>query len=253
MTDPARPDTGLADLAEALLRAAARAGADAADALAVRGEALSVDIRQGKLEQAERAEGTEVGLRVILGQRQACVSASDTSEATLERLAERAVAMAREAPEDSSIGLAAPQDLAQGWDLAALDLTDDAPEPGAPALETAARALEAAALAQPGITQASASASWSHRALALAQSNGFRGGYGRTGHSRSIVAFCGSGTLGVDRRSDHNRLVLCRVPGRADRARHAGARPRRATPRRGNHPTPIARSALGRCRARRHS
>ena len=194
MTDPARPDTALADLAEALLRAAARAGADAADALAVRGEALSVDIRQGKLEQAERAEGTEVGLRVILGHRQACVSASDTSEATLERLAERAVAMAREAPEDSSIGLAAPQDLAQGWDLAALDLTDDAPEPGAPALETAARALEAAALAQPGITQASASASWSHRALALAQSNGFRGGYGRTGHSRSIVAFCGSGT-----------------------------------------------------------
>ncbi|MFZ1467698.1 MAG: DNA gyrase modulator, partial [Paracoccaceae bacterium] len=73
----------LSALTEALLAAATRAGADAADALAVTGSSLTVDLRQGRLEQAERAEGTEVGLRVLIGRRQACVSASDTAPATL--------------------------------------------------------------------------------------------------------------------------------------------------------------------------
>ncbi|MFT7059090.1 MAG: PmbA protein, partial [Pseudorhodobacter sp.] len=58
-------------LTEALLIAAKRAGADAADAIAVDGIATSIDIRAGKLEQAERSEGVELGLRVLIGQRQA--------------------------------------------------------------------------------------------------------------------------------------------------------------------------------------
>ncbi|MGB4827975.1 MAG: DNA gyrase modulator, partial [Paracoccaceae bacterium] len=98
----------LSDLTEALLAAASRAGAESADALAVSGSSLTVDLRQGRLEQAERSEGTEIGLRVLIGRRQACVSASDTSSATLKALAERAVAMAREAPEDPNAGLADP-------------------------------------------------------------------------------------------------------------------------------------------------
>ena len=68
----------LSDLTEALLAAASRAGAESADALAVSGSSLTVDLRQGRLEQAERSEGTEIGLRVLIGRRQACVSASDT-------------------------------------------------------------------------------------------------------------------------------------------------------------------------------
>ncbi len=107
----------LPDLAQALLEAARKAGAEAADALAVGGTSLSIDIRQGRLETAERAEGTEVGLRVLIGRRQACVSASDTSAATLAALAERAVAMAREAPEDPTAGLAEAAQVARGWDL----------------------------------------------------------------------------------------------------------------------------------------
>ncbi|MGA0539639.1 TldD/PmbA family protein [Neotabrizicola sp. VNH66] len=184
----------LADLAHALKDAALKAGADAADAMAVQGTSVSIDIRQGKLEQAERAEGTDLGLRVFVGRRQACVSASDGSPATLRALAERAVAMAREAPEDNSAGLAEPEQLARAWDLAALDLAEDAAEPGAAALEEAARALEAAALSRAGVVQAEASAGYSRREIHLAQSNGFAGGYGRTGHSRSVVAFVGEGT-----------------------------------------------------------
>lgn len=188
----------LAELTHDLLRAARAAGADQADALAVRGTALSVDIRQGQLEQAERAEGTDIGLRVLIGQRQACVSASDISPATISALAERAVAMAREAPEDPSIGLAGEGDLAALRDAGGLELEDGSQDPDAAALEAAARGLEAAALAADGITQAEASATFSRRALHIAQTNGFAGGYGRSGHSRSVVAFCGSGT-GMER------------------------------------------------------
>uniref|UniRef100_UPI00399B2862 PmbA/TldA family metallopeptidase n=1 Tax=Roseovarius halophilus (ex Wu et al. 2025) TaxID=3376060 RepID=UPI00399B2862 len=83
----------LEKLTDALLTAARGAGADAADAMAVSGRAVTIDVRAGELEQAERAEGTDLGLRVLVGRRQACVSASDTSPETLAALAERAVAM----------------------------------------------------------------------------------------------------------------------------------------------------------------
>ena len=188
----------LSNLTDRLLEAARRAGAEAADALAVQGTSLTIDVRQGKLEQAERAEGTEIGLRVLFGGKQACVSASDLSDRTIAALAERAVAMAREAPEDPCVGLADPGQLARGWDLAALDLVDATPEPDAAALEADCRAAEAAALARSGITQVEASAGYSARAMHLAASNGFSGGYARSSRSISAVAFTGSGT-GMER------------------------------------------------------
>ncbi len=184
----------LASLTEALLAAARRAGAEAADAIAVSGTSLSIDIRKGALEQAERSEGTEIGLRVLMGGRQACVSASDTSDATIAALAERAVAMAREAPEDPFAGLADPLDLAADRSAAALDLSDPSPEPSAATLEAEARAVEAAALSRDGIVQVEASAGYSHREMRLAATNGFQGGYGRTSRSLSAVAFTGYGT-----------------------------------------------------------
>lgn len=188
----------LESLTQALLQAATRAGASAADAIAVEGVSTGIDIRQGRLEQAERAEGIELGLRVLIGGRQACVSVSDTSARTIAEAAERAVAMAREAPEDPTAGLAAPDQLAQGWDLAALQLADPAAEPPAQALEADARAAEAAAMAVAGVRQVEASASYSNRRLFIAQTNGFSGGYGRTSRSTSAVAFVGEGT-GMER------------------------------------------------------
>ncbi len=184
----------LADLSHALLDAARKAGAESADALAVSGTAVSIEIRKGALETAERSDGVEIGLRVLIGRRQACVSASDTSAATITALAERAVAMAREAPEDPTAGLADQGQLAAGWDLTALDLADPAGEPEARVLEASARAVEAAALDAAGITQVEASAAYSQRRSHLAASNGFSGGYGRTSTSLSAVAFTGSGT-----------------------------------------------------------
>src|SRR5262245_37588870 len=80
----------LTDLAERLVAAARRAGADAADALAVRGMSLAVEVREGAVEESERSEGDDVGLRVFVGRRQAVVSTNDIKADTSE-LAERAV------------------------------------------------------------------------------------------------------------------------------------------------------------------
>jgi PmbA protein len=191
--------TELATLTEAMLAAAKAAGADAADAIAVDGTSLSVDVLNGRLEQAERAEGVEIGLRVMVGQRQASVSASDTRPDTLREMAERAVGMARLAPEDPTVGLADPDMLSPVRDADALDLDDPSDDPTPRALEDAALRAEAAALAVKGISQVqSASAGFSRRRIHLAASNGFSGGYGRSSHGLSCVAITGEG-LGMER------------------------------------------------------
>ena len=189
-------------LSHALLDAARKAGADAADALVLRGTSLSVDMRAGTLEQAERSEGTDLGLRVFLGQRQANVSASDKRAETMAEMAERAVAMAREAPADPHAGLAAPDALAQDTDAGALQLCDPAPEPAPAALQDMALEAEAAALAVPGVTQTqAASAGYGRTDAWMAATNGFSAGYSRTQISLSCVAIAGTGT-GMERDYD---------------------------------------------------
>ncbi len=192
-------DDRLAGLTAALLVAARKAGAEAADAMAVDGTSVSIDVRNGALEQAERSEGVEIGLRVLVGKRQACVSASDISARTMDEMAERAVAMAREAPEDATAGLADPSQLAQAWDVGALDLVDETAEPSAAELQDRALRAEAAALSVPGISKSEqSSASYSQRRVWLAATNGFQGGYARTSHAVSAVAITGEGT-GMER------------------------------------------------------
>ncbi|QDC07810.1 TldD/PmbA family protein [Oceanicola sp. D3] len=221
MTD----STSLESLTEALLAAARRAGAEAADAMAVAATSLSIDTRAGALEQAERSEGTEIGLRVLVGKRQACVSGSDLRAETMYTMAERAVAMARLAPEDPHCGLASPEQLAQDWDVAALELADLGSEPEAAALQEAALACEAAAAAVEGVSQIEGtSAGFGRHAIHLAASNGFAGGYTRTGHMLSASAITGSGTT-MDR--DHcyeHRIFAADLPSPEEVGRKAGER-----------------------------
>src|SRR5437763_10117040 len=142
--------SALTDLAERLVAAARRAGADAADALAVRSISLSVEVRDGAVEESERAEGDDMGLRVLVGKRQAVVSTNDMKGDGADALAERAVAMARVAPEDQFAGLADATLLAHAFPD--LDLVDPAlPDVGA--LERHARAAESAALSVTGVAK----------------------------------------------------------------------------------------------------
>lgn len=190
----ARSPDLLCDLAETLIAAARRAGADQADALAVDGRSLSIVTRAGALEQAERAEGLEIGLRVLIGGRQAAVSSSDHGADAIAQMASRAVAMAREAPVDDYLGLAEPDQLADRRDALGLELAEDAPEPLPEALQDKALRAEAAAMAHRGISQVeSADAGYSRRRMWLAASNGFSGGYERTGHALSVIAITGEG------------------------------------------------------------
>lgn len=194
-------------LTQSLLAEARKAGADASDALAVDETSQSIDVLGGKLEHAERSEGIDVGLRVFVGQRQACVSSSDASPDTLRQMAERAVAMAKEAPEDPHIGLADPAQLATQLDMSSLDLCDPAQEPDPAALQDHALRLEAAGLAVDGVTQVSgASAGYSRRHIHLSASNGFSAGYSRTGMGLSCVAIAGEGA-GMEREYDGDMRI----------------------------------------------
>lgn len=195
-------------LTQQLLDAAKKAGADQADAMAVQGTSVSIDVRNGALEQAERSEGVDIGLRVLVGLQQATVSASDTSAATIQTLAERAVAMAREAPEDPYLGLADPDQLATNWDIDAYELADASPEPAAEVLQNDALAAEAAALRVEGVSQVqAASASYGARSVHLAASNGFSGGYKRTDRGTSCVAIAGEG-LAMERDYDSDVRIF---------------------------------------------
>ena len=183
--------SALIDLAERLVAAARRAGADAADAVAVRSMSLSVDVREGAVEESQRSEGDDVGLRVFVGRRQAVVSTNDIG-ADAGELAERAVAMAKVAPEDRFAGLADPGELAR--DTPDLDLID--PElPAVALLEERARTAEAAGLAVKGVTKSEgASASAGIGGLVLVTSNGFRGAYLTSRHGLAMSAIAGEGT-----------------------------------------------------------
>ena len=200
--------TDLAALTQQILDAARRAGAEGADAIAVQGTSISIDVRQGQLEKAERSEGVDIGLRVMLGQRQACVSSSDSRAAAIAAMVERAVAMAREAPEDPTVGLADPDQITGSTDSAHLELCDGSPEPEPAALQNAAMRAEAAALENPGISQVSeTSAGYSRRQIHMAATNGFSGGYARSDIGLSCVAISGTGT-GMERDYDYDSRIF---------------------------------------------
>jgi PmbA protein len=194
----------LTDLAERLVTAARRAGADQADALAVRSVSLAVEVRDGGVEESQRSEGDDLGLRVIVGHKQAVVSTNDLKGNGFDALAERAVAMARAAPEDRFAGLADPELLA--GTLPVLDLVDpDMPE--VDELEKLAREAEAAGLAVAGVTKSGgASASAGIGGLVLVTSHGFHGATIASRHGIAMTAIAGDGT-GMERDYDFSSTL----------------------------------------------
>jgi len=180
------------DRCHALVERARAAGADACDAIYVADASQSVRVRLGALEDVERSESEHAGLRVFVGKGVASIGSSDLSDAALGELAERAVAMARAAPEDKFAGLAPEQRLLREAPPG-LDLTDTATFSP---VELRARAEEAedAARAVAGVTNSEgAGASASEAVLALATSHGFTGGYATTSHSLSASVVAGEG------------------------------------------------------------
>ena len=184
---------------QAAIDGAMKAGADAADALFVENVSASVSYRLGKLEDVERSESADLGLRVFVGNKVAFVSSCDFSNDALAGLPGRALAMARLAPEDKYAGLAPKDRLAKN--IPALDLEDKA-EPAPETLVNRAKDCEAAAMAVPGVTNSEGGgASFSRAAVALATSEGFYGRYAGTSHSIGVAVLAGEGT-GMERDYD---------------------------------------------------
>lgn len=211
------------DILHDLVAAALKAGADAAEAVSAHRASLSVGVRNAELEEVEREEARDLGLRVFIGRRQATVSASDLSDATRTRLVERAVAMAKLAPEDPYAGLA-PQDRLANGPHADLDLFDPS-ERTAEALEAAAAEAEAAALSVEGVARSEGGhASWSASEWRLVTSHGFDGRHKGSAFSLGVGVIAEKD--GAMERGGESRATryLSDLPGAAEIGLKAGER-----------------------------
>jgi PmbA protein len=178
------------DRASSLVELARNKGADAADAVYVGERSQGVSVRLGALEDVHRSEGEEVGLRLFVGKRNATVASSDLSRDALETLVERALSMAKEAPEDQFAGLA-PADLLLQGDPTDLDL-DDGGDPDMEELKRRALSAEDIARGVDGITNSGgAGASAAASTFAIATSHGFSGATRATGYSNSVSVVAG--------------------------------------------------------------
>ena len=219
------PSASLAssDILHDLIAAALKAGADAAEAVTAERRALSVGVRNGALEEVEREESRDLGLRVFIGRRQASVSASDLSSATRARLVERVVAMAKLAPEDPWASLAPDDRLIHG-PHADLDLHDPA-ERSAAELEAASAETEAVAMAVAGVVRSEGGhASTSASQWRLVTSHGFDGNYGATAFSLGVGVIAEKD--GAMERGGESRATrwLSDLPGAAGIGAEAGRR-----------------------------
>jgi len=180
------------ELVTELVNRATQKGADAADAVFVDGTSLSVAWRNGEQEKLERSEGRDLGLRAIIGKRQAIVSSSDFSSPALEELVDRVIAMAKAVPEDPYCGLAPEEKLAR--EVPELDGCDPV-EPSTEALESRAARAEKAALSIDGVTNSEgAEAGWSRSRVAIAASNGFARMRESSSHVIAVSVLAGEGT-----------------------------------------------------------
>lgn len=192
----------LIDKASALVEAAKRAGADAADAVIIRARSCSVSVRMGKVEATQASESDDFSLRVFVGKRMAGVSANLASQPDM--LAVRAVAMARVAPENPFEGLADAGRLAKN--PRDLDLFDSF-QPDSGVLTEGALATESAALAVRGVTNSGgAEASYSIGGLVLVTSHGFCGHYMSSRFGCSCSAIAGEGTA-MERDYDYSSAL----------------------------------------------
>ena len=198
----------LETICQKILERAKYAGAEEADVLGIKGTSTSIEVRNQTLEQIERSEGTEFGLRVFIGKRQAIVSGSDLSDTSIKFMAERAVDMAKAAPIDPYCGLAEKSQLARFWNINEFELSDDRDEPQPDELENIARETEYFALQNKSVDQVqAASTGYSKTDIHVCATNGFNGGYSKTSFSNSCVAIARS-QAGLERDYDGDARIF---------------------------------------------
>jgi PmbA protein len=184
------------DLLEKLIQSALTQGADGADALMVTSDLKEMKRRLGNTEGLEASESKNIGLRVMVGQKQTIVSTTDDTPDHLDELVEHALKSVKLVPEDPYCGLATQEQICK--DFAALDLYDET-EPDTDQMIEQADQAEKSALAVEGITNSQGADSyWSKSAVHLMTSNGFSGSYASSNYGISACVLAGEGT-GMER------------------------------------------------------
>lgn len=186
------------ELSGALVDAARKAGAEAADAAVGLGSALSVSARDGAVEDITRSTWRAAGLRVVVAGRLGFATSADAplDARAIRALAETAVSLARvSTPSDDNVLPATVPDASAAQREAALRTWDDATAELGPQWACAnALAMDSALRKVPGITAArDVSAATRRGVLALATSTGFVGAQRGTSASLSCSAIVEDG------------------------------------------------------------
>jgi len=180
------------DILEYIVDYSRKNGADKSDTLLIRKQSLSASVRLGKREDINASEGHDLGLRVFVGNSQAIIATSDLNRESLRESADRAIAMARNTPEDPYACLADENRLYQGGPD--FDLYDDK-EISAGVLAETALAAEDAARSVNGISNSEgAGAEWSKAQISLVTSHGFSASKSGSSGSVSASVLAGEGT-----------------------------------------------------------
>ncbi len=184
-------DSKIFQFLEDIIKKSKSRGASAADAILINSNSSNVSVRQSKLEKTERSDSRDLGLRVMVGQKQSIASVSYSAQTDIDALVERAVEMAKLSPDDPYCGLPDLSDSLHG--LHRFDNADPSDVSEAE-LENWARTAESNALEVSGITNTEGGdASTSRSEVYLVNSNGLTGHYSQSSFSISASVIAGRG------------------------------------------------------------
>ncbi len=171
----------LKELAEKIVNLAKQNGATAAEGIARESISHSVEVKNGSLEKIEGSEQLKLGARVFIGLRSASVSISNTENSYLENMISRAIAMAKQAPEDEFSGLAEVSQYASNFNIKNFDLLDKSFNDIKPdTLVSLAEQMTKSALDVPGANLSEGGVGCNLTKFHMTDSNGFSSGYSRT-------------------------------------------------------------------------
>ena len=185
----------LKKLSETLVKKAKDLGATAAEAMAAENQALSIEVKNQKLEKIENSKTLNLGIRVFFDYKSACVSISSANEKALDEMVLRAIAMAKEATPDEFSLPANNDQILKSFNTKNLDLYDETHEnQNFEKLKELTLEMENAALESKGVTQCEGAGFGSNYSnFHFSTSNGFSNGYKKTSFQLFCSAIAGTG------------------------------------------------------------
>lgn len=191
----------LKQVAEQSIQYAQKQGADEADVIVHQAKSFAVSIMDGDLENVESHDQITLGLRVIIGKKQACVAGSDFRTSAITEITERAISMAQVAPEDPYIGLAKPTQLFQNAEPTQLCQYNEEGFPSPEEFTAMGKKIETSAKAVKGVSKiSSASAGFGETSSYFMATNGFASEINKNYMAASCSAIAGDG---LEMETDH--------------------------------------------------